>query len=210
MPSAGGKVLRVLMSTYEPEQTAMFEQCLKAGDVFLDVGAHVGYYTLISSRAVGVRGRVVAFEPEPKNLVYLKEHVHLNQCSNVTVVATAVGRERGMASFEYGTGTGTGRVVPGLNGSGSFQVPVISLDEFCEKNNLIPQGIKMDIEGGEIAALAGAKRVLERSRPIIFLSTHGPKIHQECMSFLKSSGYAFKAINGGGVDQATELFCFKW
>ena len=86
LAESGGKVLRVLGGTYEPEQTRAFEELVKPGDTVLDVGAHVGYYTLLSSVLVGASGRVFAFEPNPRNYHYLDQHVYLNRCRNVTTV----------------------------------------------------------------------------------------------------------------------------
>ncbi|MCA9186204.1 MAG: hypothetical protein KDA99_11320, partial [Planctomycetales bacterium] len=75
---SGGKLLRVLRGTYEVKQTQLVWQALGAGDTFIDVGAHHGYYTMLASRAVGSNGMVMAFEPDPRNAFLLRGHVHAN------------------------------------------------------------------------------------------------------------------------------------
>lgn len=203
--SSGGKIARVLLGTYEEEQTRLFEENIRPGMTVFDVGAHAGYYTLLSSALAGSTGRVFAFEPEPKNLFHLNRHVKLNGCENVTVVGTAVGEKSGFASFEYGTGTGTGHLSNGAKGN--LIVPVINLDSFCREQNTVPGLIKMDIEGAELGALKGASGILAAHHPALVLSTHGPAIHKECCAFLRNLGYSLKPINAAGLDEATEVFC---
>ena len=67
-----------------------------------DIGAHAGYYTLIASKLVGGSGHVVAFEPAPRNLRYLRRHLSLNHVSNVTVLEVAVSDRAGVGRFDVG------------------------------------------------------------------------------------------------------------
>src|SRR5688500_16975561 len=71
LPYSGGKLWRLLLGRYEPDQTAMMGRVLQPGHVLFDVGAAVGYYTVLASPIVGSHGRVVAFEPDPKNAAFL-------------------------------------------------------------------------------------------------------------------------------------------
>lgn len=80
---------------YEPEQTILFINKLKESDVVFDVGAHIGYYTLLSSEIVGSTGKVFAFEPDPRNSYYLKKHNCINRADNVTIVNKAVTKNDG-------------------------------------------------------------------------------------------------------------------
>lgn len=199
-----GKLLRVLLSTYEREQTRLFEDAITPGNVVFDIGAHAGYYSLLASVLVGSSGSVFAFEPEPRNALYLKKNMAINRCGNVTVVESAVGNNSGTTRFEYGTGSGTGRVTSNAAG---LAVPMVSVDDFTERNAVLPDHLKIDVEGAEMLVLQGARRTISRARPVIFLSTHGPAVHRECCRFLKELQYELRSMLGNALEAATEILC---
>jgi FkbM family methyltransferase len=201
LPLSPGKVARVLLGSYEPEQTALFRKWLRPGDTLLDVGAHVGYYTLLSARLVGEKGEVWSFEPNPGNCAWLRRHVSLNGLRNVHVEEVAVSDAGGTARFAFGSGSGTGR----LAADGTVEVRAVTLDEFCAEHGIRPNALKIDVEGGELRVLAGAHRILTTDRPVIFLSTHGAEIHRECLRVLRSLGYALEPVNGDDLHAATEV-----
>ena len=198
---SGGKLLRVLLGTYEKEQTAFFEQLLQPGAVLFDVGAHVGYYSLLSSRLVGAQGRVVAFEAMPRNARFLRHHLEANRCANVEVIEGAVSDRAGTARFGKGTGTGTGR----LSDAGEFEVRTMTLDDVAAQRGLLPDFIKIDVEGAEERVLDGAARILGEKKPVLFLSTHGAEIHARCCARLEALGYALSPIFGERLEAATEV-----
>jgi FkbM family methyltransferase len=203
LPLAGGKVLRYLRSTYEPELTGLIGRTLRPGDAFFDLGANIGYFSLLASRRVGPTGRVVAVEPEPGNLRFLRRHVELNAAANVVVVGVAVGRADGVAGWTHGTGTGTGR----LNHGGRFLVPVMSLETLIRHAGVVPTCLKIDIEGAEAELLAGARDPLARHRPALFLSIHGDDVRRSCLEVLAAVGYRPVGLRGAAVERADELFC---
>jgi FkbM family methyltransferase len=200
---SGGKPVRVLLNSYEPAVAALFEKTLSEGDVVLDVGAHVGYYTLLSSVLVGHSGEVFAFEPNPQNVFFLKKHVEINGCHNVSVIEAAVGEESSTSFFECGVGSGKGHLSPG----GQLQVRVVGLDHFVRDSGVAPRFIKIDVEGGEVGVLRGSGDLLGGPRPTLFLSTHGREIRDECLGFLRSFGYEVTPIGGGDVHNSGELLC---
>lgn len=202
-PAAGGKLLRVLNGSYEPEQSALFDALIEPGATVFDVGAHVGYYTMLSSQLAGERGHVIAFEPNPRNFAFLQRHVAMNRLANVRVEELAVSDTNGTAHFEFGTGSGTGH----LAGDGALTVRTVRLDDYCGANDLRPDAIKIDVEGGELAVLRGAESTLASARPVIFLSTHGEAVHRACMDWLNGRGYGLEPVDGGDVMRATELLC---
>lgn len=201
LPTSRGKVLRVLRGTYEPEQTAQFVRWIGPGATVIDVGAHVGYYTLLASMLAGEKGSVWAFEPEPTNAAFLRQHMYLNHCSNVHVEELAVSNATGRARFICGKGSGTGH----LDVGGDMEVRTIRLSEFCEERGINPDALKIDVEGAEVDVLEGAREVIARSRPVIFLSTHGPAIHRQCMSWLRELGYTLKPMLGATLDDTPEV-----
>lgn len=190
LPFSGGKLLRLLLGTYEPDQTCWVASQLKPGNVLFDVGAAVGYYTLVASPLVGPEGLVVAFEPDPKNAAFLRRHVAINQLKNVEVHQAAIGDCTGQACFTRGTGTGTGH----LDESGEATVTLWKLDDILEHTRT-PTHIKIDVEGAELDVLEGARNLLSTARPTLFLSTHGAIVHQACCRFLAQLGYHIQPIS---------------
>ena len=180
------------LGSYECAKRIVFEKTVRENSVVFDVGANVGFYTLLASVLVGTRGSVFAFEPFPENLVFLKEHLRLNNIDNVTVVEAAVSDKCGTAFFDEGKSRSTGHISP----SGRLQIETVAIDELVAKKELpVPDYIKMDIEGAEVSALLGAKTTLAQAHPTIFLATHGSSIHQECCRLLRSLGYELQPIN---------------
>ena len=201
MPASRGKILRILNGTYEREQTRLFERHLRPGATVLDVGAHVGYYTLLSSVLVGDAGRVHSFEPNPVNADFLRRHVRINRLSNVHVEQAAVAEQAGTARFDFGTGSGTGR----LADAGALEVRTVRLDDYCAAHGLSPSAMKIDVEGAEMHVLTGALATLARHRPIIFLSTHGDEAHAGSVGLLRGLGYDLSPIMGRDLDATSEV-----
>lgn len=201
LPGSRGKILRILNGTYEREQTRLFEQHVRPGATVLDVGAHVGYYTLLSAVLAGPSGRVHAFEPNPKNADFLRRHVRINRLDSVRVEQAAVSDREGTARFDFGTGSGTGH----LADAGALEVRTLRLDDYCAQHALAPAAVKIDVEGAEMSVLQGARETLARHRPVIFLSTHGPEVHRASLAYLRELGYHVAPILGGDVEATTEV-----
>ena len=190
--SSGVKFIR---GTYEPEKTEAIQRITREGDIALDVGAHVGYFSVLLSKCVGETGHVFSFEPRGINRAFLKRHLDVNGCTNVTVLNAAVGDRSGNALLETRTGTGTGR----LSATGDLPVPLTSIDEFCSRNHIAPPSfIKIDIEGGEVDALKGAANTIRMFKPRIVLATHGDQLDADCNRWLGDAGYV--ATDVGQVD----------
>jgi FkbM family methyltransferase len=204
-PASGGKLLRVLLGSYEREQTALFRQLVAPGSVVVDIGAHVGYYSLLSARLLGGRGRVAAFEPDPRNAAFLRRHVAVNRSTRklVKVEQAAVGAANGTARFSAGTGSGTGHIAA----EGEFQVRLVKLDDYLAAERLAPTHLKIDVEGAECDVLQGALETLRKYKPTLFLSTHGPAPHAACRRLLTELNYRLAPIIGQDIETTTELLC---
>ncbi len=190
------------LGSHEYRKRILFEQTVRPGDVVYDIGAHVGFYTLLASALVGTKGRVIAFEPLPDNLAFLHEHLRLNRRENVTVMEMAVSDFEGTAEFLAGDNTSTGHLAE----KGTIPVRVVSLDKLVERGEiLLPQVIKMDIEGAEGAALRGARKIFAEARPVLFLATHDETVHRECMDWLHSLDYALQPVEGFLLETSREL-----
>ena len=201
LPFSRGKLLRLFSGRYEPDQTAKMQELVGPGHVFFDIGAAVGYYTVLAAPLVGRQGRVVAFEPDPKNAAFLRQHVAINDLSNVDVRQAAIGNTNGFARFTGGSGSGTGR----LADSGTTVVEVCRLDDLISQIGL-PTHMKIDVEGAELDLLHGARQTLLRARPTLFLSTHGPRMYDSCRQFLTELGYDVLPISSN-PKYASEILC---
>lgn len=192
------------LGTYEPGLQMVIQDLVKPGMVAYDVGANIGYISLLFARAVGKTGRVFAFEALPENVERLKRNVALNAFSErVTVVSAALVYQAGPVEFLIGPSGGMGKV-QGSAGRQQFEyrqsitVTGISLDAFVYRHgNPAPQIIKMDIEGGEVLALPGMCEVLAKERPLVLLELHGPEAAQVAWETLTSMDYHVQSIAPG-------------
>jgi FkbM family methyltransferase len=190
------------LGTYEYTKQRLFARSIRRGDTIFDLGANVGFYTLIAALSTGERGKVFAFEPVPRNLDFLRRHLHHNTVANVEVLEAAVSDASGLAAFETYDSPAIGRI----GASGRLQVRTVALDELVAEGRVpAPDVIKIDIEGGELRALEGAKRILEQRHPLIFLATHGSKVHADCCALLSGLRYSISGIDGEPPSQADEL-----
>lgn len=182
--------MRFVGGRYDPSAVRALSTSLHPGMTVYDVGAHVGYLTLLAAQRVGGQGRVIAFEPLPLNLRYLRGHLRANRLEQVSLVEACVSDRAGPVHFDPGKGTGRGRLLPQL--AGSFRS--VGIDEEVTAGRLPPPGyIKMDVEGAELLALQGARQTLLTHRPEILLSVHGERLKQDCSRFLSALGYTVLA-----------------
>ena len=191
---AGASNAGYWLGSYEVDVQQLVGELLGDGDVFYDVGANVGFFTLLAGRVVGPTGHVYAFEPLPENLGYLRRHVDLNGCENVTVVAAAVSDRCGRAGF------GGEKSKAKLMEAGPIDVETVALDELWDAGRLrSPAVVKMDVEGGELSALRGMRRLLAATRPHVLIEFHGQyvdglDVDTECRTILRELGYRLEKV----------------
>ena len=179
------------LGTYEYNNQLIFEEWIKPGNVVFDIGAHVGFFTLLASSLVGSRGKVFAFEPLPRNLTYLREHLQLNQVKNVEVIEAAVSQLCGQTLLDQSVSGYQTQV----SEAGTLLVTKVCLDELVESNQVpVPDYIKIDVEGHEKFVLKGAQSFLSQHHPTIFLSIHGRPVYQQCRQLLESLDYKIKVL----------------
>lgn len=180
------------LGTYEPAEQEAFVRAISPGDVVFDVGAHVGFYTLLAAELAGERGRVFAFEPCPGNLHYLRAHVAMNRYRNVRIVAAAVLAKGGSAVFSRGLSNSTGKVE--RTGAG-IPIAAVSLDELVEGGAVAPPSfVKIDVEGTEVEVLRGARAFLARRHPTVLVATHGEGLRRAVYDMLTSIGYRVEPL----------------
>ena len=154
-------------ASYEPHVTAVVGRYLQPGMTAVDVGANIGYYTLLFAHLVGTSGRVLSFEPNSENLRLIFAALEANAVANVTVVPLALDAARGWSYFTSHVGSNGGLLNEDASqfvDGGGWIVATAALDEVVEGP---VDFLKMDVEGGEGRVLAGAIETLRRCRPIV-------------------------------------------
>ncbi len=155
---------------YEPEVAAFLQHRVGPGDLCLDVGANIGLYLIQFAHWSRPDGRVIAFEPNTRARHALERHIRINHLTGrAEVFPYAIGAAPGKAILHVAGTNGRSRLIhpsPLVEGaSRQVEVEVISLDDFCAARDLLPDWILMDIEGFEVAAWQGARRLIAAGRP---------------------------------------------
>jgi FkbM family methyltransferase len=156
-----GATGNIYTGLHEFEEMMFLLHLLRPGDIFTDVGANIGSYTILASAVAGAKS--ISFEPVPATFLHLKHNVAINDLESFVELKNAgVGKEKGRMSFTSGFDT-MNHVITDLSDStlGTIQVDIVTLDEILE--NKIPTLIKIDTEGFEMAVLQGAKSTLKHS-----------------------------------------------
>ena len=151
---------------YEEVTLHKIESILKDGNIFFDLGANIGFYSVLGSNFVGKKGIVISFEPTPDTRKYLSKNILANDIHNVVVESLAISNKTGKAFFEVTDNSECNSIVLDENVvSGMIEIDTISIDDYCIKNNINSIDlIKMDIEGQEYNALLGMKNINKKSK----------------------------------------------
>ena len=172
----------IMHGSYERYTTELFKKCLEKGMVVVDIGAHIGYYTLIAADIVGESGKVFAFEPDPYNYSLLIKNVEVNGYKNIIPIQKAVSNKVGITRlflFLGASGWHSIYEVPGWRKS--IEIETVTLDEFFENEKI--GIIKMDAEGAEMAILQGMKKQIEKNDKLKIFAEFNPLL-------LKVAGYS--------------------
>jgi FkbM family methyltransferase len=152
-------------STSRSEDAEFIQSFLQAGDTYIDVGANIGVTAIPGAMAVGNSGKVIAFEPHPRTVNYLRENILLNNLNNIEVQNCALGDVRGTTYFTDKSSDDMNKVVS--TDKSNIQVPISLLDSFTEQYDRISL-LKVDAEGYEKFVLAGAAQSMAKVECIYF------------------------------------------
>jgi FkbM family methyltransferase len=156
----------------ERREADLITRVLAAGEVFWDVGANLGYFTLLAAAALKNTGQVLAFEQQPSASASLTENISLNPFTNIKPYQVAASDREGEATL-YSAGGQDGRAnlfQPGAGQTESTPVRTVTLDDWRRQQGLAaPAFIKLDVEGAELAALTGARETLAAAAPLLLV-----------------------------------------
>lgn len=166
---------------WEEPETRLFSSLVKEGMTVVDIGANVGYYTLLAARLVGPRGKVYAFEPSPGNFALLSQNVQANGYENVVLIPKAVSDRSGVAALHIDRASSGGHTLSGFHdGPDSISVESVSLDDYFSGECRAIDLLKMDAEGAEGSILAGMSRVLAQNPDLALLTEFFPRAIRGC------------------------------
>ncbi len=162
-----------IYGNHETNEKEIYKKYIKKGDVVLDVGANIGYDTLILAKLVGKNGRVFAFEPGPINFQLLEKNIKINEYNNVTLVNKAVSKDNKSIKLYLNETNGTGHKIDDISNLGvklnrkSIDIESIKLDDFL-KNKKIKKidFVKIDVEGSESEVIKGMNNIFKNNKSL--------------------------------------------
>ena len=215
---------------YEQPETRLVQDVLDSGDLFLDVGANIGYYSLLAAQIVGAAGQVHAFEPMPQNVAALRHTMRENGITNIVVNQVAVGAGPGsldlfVSDQEIGN-LGWASIVPSGRRSRAVTVERMAIDDYLTSRSIGRVNlVKLDIEGGELDAFRGMRSLLAQSDAPDLLVEVNPDLLEKLGSdsrdltrFIAGQGYALyrvellalePVISESKITKLANLFCTK-
>lgn len=207
--------LNIVRGRYEPEEIAFARRIVTPGDTVVDVGAHIGFFTMQLAALVGPTGRVFAFEPFDANAELLERSIAENGFRDrIAFERAAVGASSGTAALTFPPETlnsgGAYLLQAGsapLPGNLTARVPVVALDDLSLTRPV--RFIKMDVEGAEPLVVRGAARILREDRPVILSELHPTQLDRASgttadafLQQMRALGYAARTIGGVPIDHA--------
>jgi FkbM family methyltransferase len=186
----------------EPEVQAALLEHLRPGMTFYDIGANIGFFSLLAGRIVGSSGHVVAFEADPEVAERLRENISRNAFSQIQVQENAVWSEPRDVFFARtdpanSPDRGLGHVVD-QGGEGTIRVGAVSLDDFAH-TSIAPDFLKCDVEGAESEVFRGAQKLLEEKRPRILCEMHSQENRRFLLHEFSRFRYACKDLDESHV-----------
>jgi FkbM family methyltransferase len=187
----------------EPEVQEALREHLRPGMTFYDLGANIGFFSLMAARMVGPQGRVFSFEADPEVAARLRENLSRNQLGHARVIQKAVWSEASTVFFarvDPGTSPDRGLGHVSTNGSdvSAITVEAVSLDQFV-LSNPAPDVLKCDVEGAEVAVFQGAANLLSSKHPILLVEMHCPENQCTLLERFSALGYRCRNLDENHV-----------
>jgi FkbM family methyltransferase len=180
-----GKYIRYFPPDYESANFSFLKSCIGKNAVVFDIGAHIGLFSIIAAKTIGINGKVFAFEPAPATTKVLSQTIAINHLENVVIpVNAAIGKEKGTITFfvsnteaDNSNSLVSYKKDRKLNG---IEVELNTIDNFVVEKKLTKiDFIKIDVEGAEYDTLLGGKNVFLNSRPACILAIHPEPIEKK-------------------------------
>lgn len=167
---------------------------LNPGDVFVDAGAHIGYYSIIAAELVGPSGEIIAFEPHPDHAERVRKNAKLNDF-DVRVEESALSSESNTAELSLADRGGGHSLTK--DGGNTIEITTRSLDEYSNSEAVTPDLVKVDVEGAEYDVFRGMSELMTDTQPAIICEVHPGRLNadlKEMFEFLSEHGYSISAL----------------
>jgi FkbM family methyltransferase len=187
------------LGTHEPQVQQALVRLLKGGDVFYDIGANTGFFSILSASIVGANGQVIAFEPHPLNIESIKAQIEVNEFKNISVVPNAVSSQNGAVRFFASDNLSQGRLGVSRSGDEAMEVEAMTLDQAVDMY-APPSHIKVDIEGGGADLVLGARKATEIYKPVWIIEVHDREEERAFKELLLPLGYHFESLDQRMID----------
>jgi FkbM family methyltransferase len=201
------------MGCWEPESTAYIQKTVRNGMIAFDIGANIGYFTLLLATLVGPSGRVFSFEPTESAFHKLSRNLELNQFANVTLEKKALSNEDSIRISRINSSFRIDRQDIDIPAQ---RVIFSTLDKYCNEHDLERiDFLKIDVDGYEFKVIQGGQQTLQKFRPVILLelckislSIHGDRL-EDLLNLLQRLGYSFHNLSNlrefGSVQQIANM-----
>lgn len=188
-----------------PVQQALVDH-LRADSVFYDIGANVGFLTVLGALLVGPQGMVYAFEPVPTNAAYVRRNARANRFAQVQVIEKAVSNHSGtgnlnLAKYSGGAALALASVEAPPDSDGTLQIDIVTIDDLIEHHGLKPPAVvKIDVEGAELEVLEGMEATTKRYQPVVIVEVDAAEAallqrkQAACVQWLHSRGYQVQEL----------------
>lgn len=200
------------LGTVEAGVQQFLVERLNHNDVFYDLGANIGVFSLLAARMVGDHGKVFSFEPDSTNAERLRRNTARNQFTNVTVVEAGVWSEtcdkKFAAAEEISPDRGVGTFVTDTFPESARSVHCFALDDYV-KRAVAPNGIKCDVEGAELEVLKGAEATLNKYGPWLLCEMHSSENDRAARKFLAGLGYSCEDVDETHVFAAPQKISMR-
>jgi len=191
-------------SDAEPGVEKILNENLSEGETFVDIGAYIGYYSILARNIVGEQGKVISFEPNPESYKMLKKNITLNGYENIIAENIALSDEEGFLKLFIGKYTDDSSslfLAEEVNEGRYVMVKTMTFDRYCEDQEIGPSFIKIDAEGAEYKILRGMQKVIAVHHPKLMFEVHSRHLEiqgiflHSLFDFLKEKEYEIQLIN---------------
>ncbi len=198
--------LAFVRGDHEPAVQDLLSAWLRPGDIFFDVGAHVGFFSLIAARFVGPRGSVFAFEPDPDNFARFQANVARNRMDWVSATSVVVSDRHGVVAFARSSPAssrmeGTAAFGDAMTAAEKLTVQSVALDDHYDPREGI---VKIDVEGGEVLVLKGAPRLLLRGNLRWIVEAHTPELEAAVVEVFREANYSWRVVNASRITRSSD------
>lgn len=203
----------IMHGDFIPDEAGVLKKILKPGMVFIDVGANIGYFSLIAAKLVGDSGKVFAFEPDENNFFLLQKNINANRYKNIIAVKKAVSDKVGTAKFYLEKENLCAHsLMPKIN-CDFIEIETIFLDEYFKNKKI--NVVKIDVEGMEPAVLSGMEKLIKVNESMAMITEYYPKAilnagysPKDYLESLKKNG--FQLVNFGNQSgKLVNILCLK-